>query len=263
MYRALLLVVFVLSTLATVSAQLPEWIRVHKSQGFSNALGLIQLGDTGFMIAGNSTQYAQAKLMIHVNRTDAVGLLRRQQIAFYSGEYLEYLGQFQTSTGYALVGRTGRGMAGFGTLYVGVDTNLRIVAPMRTFGRAASAPYAVSRTRDGGYIVAGSYRENTYLLRLSNNGDSLWDRSYDLGESEHGSAVIETSDGGFVVTGPTNARPGYSWDMLLLKVSANGDSLWQRTLGTTSAERGYSVVETEDRGVLIGGVSEPADEPLR
>jgi len=65
--------------------------------------------------------------------------------------------------------------------------------------------------------------------------------------------VIETSDGGFVVTGWTDSYGSGGYDVLLAKVDSNGNFLWFNTLGDTSDEYGYSVNETSDGGLIVAG----------
>jgi len=69
-----------------------------------------------------------------------------------------------------------------------------------------------------------------------------------------GLSVIQTSDGGLLVTGWTNSYGGV--DLLLAKFDGSGSLLWTRTLGGNSVDYGYSVVEISDGGLVVTGYTD-------
>ena len=65
--------------------------------------------------------------------------------------------------------------------------------------------------------------------------------------------VIATSDGGYAAVGWTfssGSRGGAAW---LIKVDADGDTLWTQTYLGSGSTRGYSILETQDCGYAIAG----------
>jgi len=77
------------------------------------------------------------------------------------------------------------------------------------------------------------------------------------GKSEDtGDALAATSDGGFILAGTittTTLRGNGDKDILLIKVDAFGNVLWNKLLGGSFAETISTIVETEDKGFLICG----------
>lgn len=116
----------------------------------------------------------------------------------------------------------------------------------------------VRQTGDGGYIITGFRRSGGFwLLKTDENGDTLWTRTYG---GESGNSALETSDGNYVVVGRGPAEnPWLSFyddgDVLLVKVDAYGNTIWQRHHGGDDVDAGYCVAQTSDGGYIITGWS--------
>jgi hypothetical protein len=81
--------------------------------------------------------------------------------------------------------------------------------------------------------------------------DTLWTRKYGGVRYETGYSGMQTSDSGFVVTGTRESDSGIH-DLSLIKMNANGDSIWTRTY---SGGIGFSVIQGHDGDYLIAGES--------
>jgi hypothetical protein len=68
-----------------------------------------------------------------------------------------------------------------------------------------------------------------------------------------GGPVIQTSDGGFVITGSTKSFGAGDWDFLLAKCDALGNPIWAKTLGGSSTDCGFSMIQTFDGGFVVTG----------
>ncbi|HZG00498.1 MAG TPA: hypothetical protein VEY71_05820, partial [Chitinophagales bacterium] len=74
-----------------------------------------------------------------------------------------------------------------------------------------------------------------------------------------GKAAIQTSDGGYAVTGQSTGFPSYI-DVFLMKTDASGNMLWFKTYGTgdlfTIDDTGHDVQQTNDGGFVIAAESQ-------
>jgi len=71
-----------------------------------------------------------------------------------------------------------------------------------------------------------------------------------------GKCIIQTSDGGYAVTGGVNSAGVWiSSDIYVIKINANGNLMWNKTLSGTGYDEGYSIVQTNDGGYVIAGIS--------
>ena len=133
---------------------------------------------------------------------------------------------------------------------------------------------SVAQCDDGGYIIGGIRMYGVYpfiidpvsdglLIRTNAGGDTLWTRSFDAGGNEFFTAVQQTSDGGFILTGArdseairpvweineeTEPDPGRTW---LVKTDAGGNITW--TQEWIFYSNGNDVIQTSDGGYMITG----------
>ena len=146
---------------------------------------------------------------------------------------------------------------------------------------------SVSETKDGGYIVGGSFYsssinlENGISLTNNGNGDGMVIKYSGSGEVEWAkgiggtsddriNSVSETKDGGYIVGGYfysssidlgneislANANSG-SYDGMVIKFDKveipNPTVVEAKRIGGTSSDQINSVVETSDGGYIVGG----------
>ncbi len=116
----------------------------------------------------------------------------------------------------------------------------------------------------GGYVTAGGIdvldfpNSKIRLMRYDANGDTLWTR--DFGDSAHywiGSQVKQTIDGGFLMTGYTEAP--YYTDGFAIKTDSLGNEQWQHTYGGDFVDD-YSDIALLPDGYLLAGETYPTFE---
>lgn len=130
----------------------------------------------------------------------------------------------------------------------------------RTFGGSLTEEcYSGQQTSDGGYVLAGwttsfgAGDADFWLVKVNEDGDSVWSRTFGGSDIEWCWSVRQTFDGGYVMAGKT-ASFGAGWDDIwLVKTDENGDSLWSRTYGGVSWDRCTSVKQTSDSGFILAG----------
>jgi hypothetical protein len=98
-----------------------------------------------------------------------------------------------------------------------------------------------------GYAVVGALTDNKLsLVRTSQDGVSLWERSYDNSDCSSGASVCRTQDGGFLIL---------SSGMTLIKTDGNGLEL-ERTDFRGEALGNRCVMQSTDGGYVFTGVFE-------
>ncbi|MCK5843210.1 MAG: PQQ-like beta-propeller repeat protein, partial [Victivallales bacterium] len=80
-----------------------------------------------------------------------------------------------------------------------------------------------------------------------------WERTYGGSHYDHGESVAQTSDGGYIVSGETCSFGAGNNDVYLVKIDAEGDTIWTRTYGGDENEYGKSVAQTSDGGYIVAG----------
>lgn len=119
---------------------------------------------------------------------------------------------------------------------------------------------AVAAMPDSGCVAAGksfasTHGWNGFLVRWTALGDTLWTRKYGGMSRDEFAAVAVGTDGSIVCAGYTNSFGAQSGDFWLMKVSAQGDSLWNRRFGGPNPDYCYALTEVAD-GWLLAGSSE-------
>jgi len=130
----------------------------------------------------------------------------------------------------------------------------------RTYGRDGSdVCYSVLQTSDGGYVLAGQTQSfgaghcDFWLLKIDENGDSLWSRTYGGLYRDNSYCVRQTSDGGYILAGVTYTFSVGGLDFWLVKTDENGDSLWSHAFGGAEDDRCFCVQQTSDGGYILAG----------
>jgi hypothetical protein len=103
--------------------------------------------------------------------------------------------------------------------------------------------FPLCRTSDGGFIIG-----TRTLLKVDSMGNQQWLRTF--GDVGCANSVVQTSDGGYVATGPTSDHSS----AYLLKVRADGSPEWivPRLAGDTKSD-GYWLEQTADGGFAVAG----------
>lgn len=107
----------------------------------------------------------------------------------------------------------------------------------------------------GSYHAADSTDADFMLLRFNANSTVAWRRTYGGPYDDRCTSAIQTSDGGYLLAGWTQSFGQGDFDYWLLKLSADGDSLWSHTYGGAYWDQCTSVVETPT-GYLLAGKRE-------
>ena len=118
---------------------------------------------------------------------------------------------------------------------------------------------SVASTMDNGFVIAGATynvnfsKYNLYIIKTDTIGDTLWTKQYGGSTACYANSVEQIIDGGYIVVGRiVNGNP-INGDVYLVKLDANGDTLWTRQFGGTNEDEGIFVRQTADGGYIIVG----------
>lgn len=120
--------------------------------------------------------------------------------------------------------------------------------------------YSMLATAQNTYLLAGqtdsysnSGNEDIYVMDVDQNGDVIWSNYYDYeGYNDIAWGIAQASDGGYVVCGFTTNSNGVN-DTYLMKIDAQGNKNWEKTLGISTNDRGWGISATPDGGFVLAG----------
>jgi len=267
MYRRLSAFALAIAGLAAILAPSPLtaqviFRRTYGGTGNDYGYSVRQTADGGYIIVGHTLSFGADSADIYLVKTAADGATSWTKT--FGGTGNDYgLAVRQTSNGgYIIAGITFSFGRPDGEVYL-IRTNAAgELQWSRTFGGSNSDHGCdVEQTVDGGFIVAGKYGRATgyddvFLVKTDSLGDTRWTRTYGGDSSECGWAVQQTEDGGYVVAGNTNSLGNGESDAYLLRVDADGDTLWTRTFGGAGFEGAYSVQPIAGGGYILAGETE-------
>ena len=132
----------------------------------------------------------------------------------------------------------------------------------RTYGKGEAK--AITATPDGNFIVAGNTssfgigNSDIYLLKINIGGDTLWTKTYGRTDYDHANAITPTPDGNFIVAGEIFSS-GAGYDIFLLKIKPDGDTLWTKTYGGTNDDYAKAITPTPDGNFIVAGSTSSFD----
>jgi len=273
--KPLSLALFVAPTLPTQSAHIrtsppsdtipaigpsPYFCKAIGGENDDGGYSLIQTSDGGYAITGYTKSFGAGKGDVYVVKLDANGNL--QWTTTIGGpEIEEGVSLIQTSDGgYAIAGVTQSFGAGEDDAYVvKLDANGNLQWTKTIGGKKEDVGFSLIQTSDGGYAIAGATTSfgaggwDAYLVKLDANGNLQWTKTIGGKEDDKGYSLIQTSDGGYAITGYTKSFGAGGWDVYVVKLDANGNLQWTKTIGGPGNEIGFSLIQTSDGGYAITG----------
>ena len=214
-------------------------------------------GDVGCVNGGFPTQW--------VAKVDAHGIFQHGQCLIGGTAYSIH----PTSDGGAIY--TGYGYTSHGSWSVIKLDAIYNVEWYNGYGGNGYSPYSIQQINDGGYILAGVKHWATQpdtiitdhgstefcVMKIDATGTFLWEKFYggSLGETAY--SIDQTSDNGFVVAGVTSSSNGNvtgnhgGKDAWVIKIDANGNLQWQKTIGGTKTDQANWVRQTSDGGYIV------------
>lgn len=97
-----------------------------------------------------------------------------------------------------------------------------------------------------------------FLLIVSGleNLDTLWTASFGGSNEDHGYSVVESVDGGFIISGWTLSFGVSGYDFLMIRTDSEGNVEWIKTHGGKGYDDAYSILKCQDDRYIIAGVTD-------
>ena len=136
---------------------------------------------------------------------------------------------------------------------------------------------SVHQTFDGGYFlggyssssISGDKTEDNrglgdyWVIKVDSLGNIIWQRTIGGASSEVLNDVQPTSDGGYLLGGYSRSNISGEKtddckggdDYWIIKLDSTGNILWQKTIGGSSVDRLYSMIQTASGGFILAGIT--------
>lgn len=100
-----------------------------------------------------------------------------------------------------------------------------------------------------------------WVIKSSSSGAIIWEKSYGGSEIDEARGVISTDNGDHIIVGDTRSEEqdvsfnNGGADLWVLRISDNGDTIWEKSYGGSNFDVGKSISSTFDSGFIIAGSS--------
>lgn len=148
----------------------------------------------------------------------------------------------------------------------------------KTFGgNSEDMGFSIIQTENGGYAIAGytildrekrkdtwraklgyivlteDKRQDIWIIKLGENGNKEWEKTFDKDENDIANSIVQTRDGGYVITGGTGKRLWGEVSCWVIKLDAKGNMEWDNDFGGIGWDEIYSIIQTKDGGFITTG----------
>jgi hypothetical protein len=197
------------------------WTKVYGGYYHDVASSVIQTPDMGYAFTG-LTQLMD----LYIVKTDSLGSM--QWAKCYAGINVEWGYDIQETpgSGYIIIGITSSLGAGAGDIWLLKTDSLGDTLWTKTYGgEDEDFGYAIDRTSDGGYILAG-YTESigagardVYVIKTDSLGGERWSLTCGGTADDEGRAIQQTPDQGYIIAGTTKSFGAGGRDVYLICIA--------------------------------------------
>lgn len=243
-----------------------EWSQTFGGPSMETGEQVCQTTDGGYIILGSTESYGAGDTDFWLIKTDANGDEIWNKTLGRESRDVPY-DLFPTNEGgYIMTGTTDENETDVYLIKTDANGNKEWDA---IYGGAQNdVGYSIRQTTDGGYIIGGKTRsygagnDDAWLIKTNANGNEMWNQTFGYDYRDAGSAVRQTTDGGYIFAGSSWTSWGMGhFDGWLIKTDANGSMQWEKSYGGSGIDAVYSVEQASDGGFILTGRNESHSPP--
>jgi len=126
----------------------------------------------------------------------------------------------------------------------------------KSYGGSDVRLYCIIRTADGNFVACGrDWRTNIdgLIIKIDSSGNLIWQKYYLAGFDKTLESILETPERNLVVTGIDMKSYGVdTGKTLIMKLNANGDTIWSKRYVAFSASIGKSINISSGNYIIAG-----------
>lgn len=246
----------------------PEWEQFYGTQYQDMGLNAIRTQDGGFALIGNSNTQSDGGDFYFV-KTDKKGNVQWEKL--FGPRFVDYgFSLIETNNGNFVLAGTENGFYNpTQTDFVTHDADALLIKTnnageqiwYKTFGgNSHDWVKDIIEAPDGGYLVCGSTQSfgagsfDVLLMKIDEDGNELWKKTFGGPEFEYGEKICLSDDGNLYLTATSasfsdNKKPNH----LIIKTDLSGNEIWSKVLGTDDSDYSSGIVATPDSGLVFTG----------
>jgi hypothetical protein len=206
------------------------WDKIFGGIGWDEANSMLQAEDGSFIVFGFVQSKDKGREDGWIAKLDENGEMIWDK-AFGGSQNDEIFSGIKTTDGgYAVCGYTeSKGAGGYDAWIAKLDENGEMAWDKTFGGIEAEVANSIIQTRDGGYALAGYTlskgvgREDAWMIKLDENGEMAWDKTFGGSDEDVVRCIIQTRDGGYVLAGYTESKGAGRYDAWVIKLDEKGN----------------------------------------
>lgn len=108
-----------------------------------------------------------------------------------------------------------------------------------------------------GFIMVGESYDNDgwvngWMIKISDDGDLIWEKTFEGPSDDNINSVALTNDGGYLVGANTHSTAN-NFDYWIIKMDSMGEVEWEKIIGDAGFNIVTDLISTSDGGFLITG----------
>lgn len=270
------------------------WDKTYGGSLFDNLTTMDKTMDGGYILGGYSNSgIGGEKSQINkglndywILRINGSGAILWEKSFGGSGEEnLESVIQ-TTDGGFLLGGHSASGISGDKTemnkgggdyWIIKLDSSGNMLWDRTIGGNGSDRLYSIAQLPDGNCILGGQSLSNAggdksqnskgssdfWIVKVDGSGNKIWDKTIGGTSSEFFAAMDLTSDNGIILGGYSISNSGLDKsennkgveDYWVVKLDAAGNKIWDKTVGGSSYDFLFTLVQCSDGGYALGGRS--------
>lgn len=148
--------------------------------------------------------------------------------------------------------------SGYAAVLMKLDSNGRTLWTRRYPGIVETWTHTILQTSDGGFVAVGGYQRDessndVWIMKVTASGEVEWDRTIGGPNYDAAQGILETEDGGFLVSATTRSFGAGGYDLWLLKFAGDGALEWQITYGGPGHDWAYCAKAAPDGDFVVAG----------
>jgi len=159
--------------------------------------------------------------------------------------------------GFAVVGWSASDIATSSAYYLCRFNQAGELQWQRKYIKGFSAVGRALTSNDGnGFLIGGTAADDfgsadyIYLLNVGATGDTVWSKQLGGTGNDLCEDILKVTDG-YIVAGWTGSMGAGEYDIYLAKVDFDGNTVWEKALGSSANESFKSISETADGGFIL------------
>ncbi|MGQ9820170.1 MAG: T9SS type A sorting domain-containing protein [Candidatus Kapaibacteriales bacterium] len=254
-----------------LSAQITTWEKQYgKTTKSELAWDIAEDGSGNFVVTGVTMDSGCVAMICNTNgwvvKINSIG--DTIWTKSFDGTWLDIITSvIVKGTDYVMTGIGNYGIYGKQAWFLKIDANGNLLTDKNFGGNGDDSGDEIISTVDGGFFIIGSTKSfgtqdgknDVWLLKLDSNGDTIWTKTYNLGNDDMGTSIIPFQNNKFLISAVTCTancgglnQQGFATYFI---IDSAGTILSTKTFNQGQKNKFYAINPTSDGGAIIIGAT--------